>query len=193
MQEGASLPAGGLGVSPILKSHGVGGQERRASPTYTHRATPYAQSLLSARASGYAPDMTATELQAHLESAIQQLPAPDAEGARGPSRIDARPMFGMQAYLVRGKMFAALGAAGLLLKLPPERRQALLDTGTAGPFSVQPGTSFGEWVAVPAAQLAPTGPHALLALVRESFDYVTSAPAKPRPPREQRHFRKRMY
>ncbi|MSQ09931.1 MAG: hypothetical protein EXR52_02870 [Dehalococcoidia bacterium] len=137
--------------------------------------------------------MTALDLQAQLESAIQQLPVPAAEGARGPGRIDARPMFGMQAFLVRGKVFAALGAAGLLLKLPHERRQALIDAGTAGPFSVQPGASFGEWVAVPSGRWDATGTDALLALVSESFDYVTSASPKARPPREQRHFRKRMY
>jgi len=137
--------------------------------------------------------MTAIDLQRQLEAAIQAFPVGSTPGTGAPGRIDARPMFGAQAYLVRGKMFAALGAMGLLLKLPPDRRAALLKAGTVGPFSVQPGAAFGEWVAVPSGQLEATGVAALTALVRESFDYVTSAPAKPRPPREQRHFRKRMY
>lgn len=107
-------------------------------------------------------------------------------------RIDVRVMFGAQAYLVRGKMFAAVGPMGLLLKLPEPVRAALLAEGTAGPFSTQPGQTFGEWVAVPPGEWERAGHDRLLDLVRQSFAYVqVAAPA--RPPREQRHFRKRMY
>ncbi|GEM_PF-1681129 len=119
-----------------------------------------------------------------------QPPAPDAGGP--PSRIDTRQMFGAQAYLVRGRMFAAVGPMGLLLKLPEEVRGPLLDEGTAGPFSPQRGASFGEWVAIPPAQWVAAGAGRLLDLVRQSFEYVQVA-KPPRPPREARHFRKRMY
>lgn len=153
---------------------------------------PYAIRFSVFGRTGYSPRMASTDLQAHLEAELQRFPVP-ASPTGSPGRIDARPMFGTQAYLVRGKVFAALGGMGLLLKLPPERRQALLDAGTVGPFALQPGTAFGEWVAVSRDHLEATGLPTLLALVRESFDYVVLAPAKPRPPREQRHFRKRMY
>ncbi len=117
---------------------------------------------------------------------------PGAAAGGPPARIDARQMFGAQAYLVRGRMFAAVGPMGLLLKLPEAVRGPLLDEGTAGPFSPQQGASFGEWVAIPPAQWQTAGPDRLLDLVRQSFEYVQVA--KPaRPPRAARHFRKRIY
>ena len=118
--------------------------------------------------------------------------APPAEGDKRPGRVDTRQMFGAQAYLIRGKMFAAVGPMGLMLKLPAEVRQPLLDAGTAGPFTPVQGASFGEWIAVPPDVFAETGNERLLALVRQSFDYVQVAKAA-KPPREERHFRKRMY
>lgn len=137
--------------------------------------------------------MTATQdLQTRLDAELQQWQHSPLE-ADGPVRIEARPMFGAQAYLARGKLFAAVGPMGLLLKLPEERRGQLAAAGVAGPFSIQPGVAFGEWVAVPPAGWDALGWDALLGLVRESFRYTLTAAPKPRPPRERRHFRKRMY
>lgn len=101
-------------------------------------------------------------------------------------------MFGVQAYLVRGKMFAAVGSMGLLLKLPAQAREALLASGGAQAFQVSTGASFGEWVALEPARWQ-SQPQELLSLLRQSYDYVQTAPPPPRPPRQPRRFRKRQF
>ena len=114
------------------------------------------------------------------------------ETLRGWGPADARAMFGSQTYLVGGKMFVALGKMGLLLKLPPQAREPLLREGRAESFTVSSGASFGEWVAL----LPDRWQHdrqTLLSLVRQSYDYVQSAPPPAKPPREPRRFRKRQY
>jgi hypothetical protein len=83
----------------------------------------------------------------------------------------------MQAYLVNGKMFAALGEHGVLVKLPPEQRRPEM---------------VGEWLTLPASTLAED-PEGTLAVMRQSFEYVQTAPARMKPPREERRFRKRQY
>ena len=105
--------------------------------------------------------------------------------------IDSQHMFGAQVYLVRGKMFVALGGMGLLVKLPSDVRAPLLAEGRAEAFTVTSGASFGEWVAlVPDRWEADR--EGLLGLVRQSFDYVRAA-APPPPPRAPRRFRKRQF
>jgi len=90
--------------------------------------------------------------------------------------IDSEPMLGMQAYLVNGKMFAAIGDQGVLVKLAPEQRRPEM---------------VGEWLTLTSEALEDL--EAVLALVRQSFNYVRTAPAPPKPPREERRFRKRQY
>jgi TfoX/Sxy family transcriptional regulator of competence genes len=131
--------------------------------------------------------------QAWLDAEARSLVAPAATPDAPVGHVDVRSMFGAQCYLVRGKMFAAVGPMGLLLKLPDDVRSALLEAGTASPFSPQPGMTFGTWVAVPADRLETAGREALGELVRHSFQHVLSAGPAPRPARERRHFRKRMY
>ncbi|MEK7216795.1 MAG: TfoX/Sxy family protein, partial [Chloroflexota bacterium] len=103
--------------------------------------------------------------------------------------VDTRAMFGAQAYLVGGRMFAALGEMGLLVKLPESRRRPLLDQGDAQPFAPTGQASFGEWIA-----LIPNrwqeNIDGLLGLVKESFDYVQQQRPSAAPPREARRFRK---
>lgn len=93
-------------------------------------------------------------------------------------------MFGMQAYLVAGKMFAAVGDQGVLVKLPAEQRQPILQAGR--------GEMVGEWLTLPVSTLEED-PERVLALVRQSFEYVQAAPPPAKPPREERRFRKRQY
>ena len=126
-------------------------------------------------------DGTTNQLQSWLEAAIQSW---------GP--VDARFMFGVQAYLVTGKMFAAVGSMGILLKLPPSVREPLLAHGTAEAFSTSAGASFGEWIAL-TPERWQADRQSLLALVRQSYEYVQSAPAVQKPPRETRRFRKRQF
>lgn len=106
--------------------------------------------------------------------------------------IDSQPMFGMQAYMVNGKMFAAAGDQGILVKLPQEVRQPLLESGQAQVMLMGSGSVFGEWVTLPAPRVSDD-PNGTLALVRQSFDYVLSVAQRPRPPREERRFRKRQF
>ena len=82
--------------------------------------------------------------------------------------VDAQPMFGMQAYLVNGRMFAAAGERGLLVKLPAETRKQLLDSGQAQAAETAPGVAFGEWLTLPPPKIAEQ--EATLALVRQSFE-----------------------
>lgn len=121
------------------------------------------------------------QLQSWLETAIQSW---------GP--VDTRFMFGAQAYLVQGKMFAAVGSMGILLKLPPSVREPLLTAGTAEAFSTYTGASFGEWIAL-TPEHGQSDQQSLLTLVRQSYDYVQSASAAQKPPRETRRFRKRQF
>jgi hypothetical protein len=88
-------------------------------------------------------------------------------------------------------MFAAAGERGLLVKLPPETRKQLLDSGHAQAAETAPGVAFGEWLTLPPASVEDR--EAALALVRQSFDYVQSTRRPVTPPREPRHFRKRQY
>lgn len=106
--------------------------------------------------------------------------------------VDTRAMFGAQAYLVGGRMFAALGEMGLLVKLPEARRRPLLEEGGAQPFAPTGRASFGEWVALMPHHWAENI-DGLLALVKESFDYVQQQRPSPAPPREARRFRKRQF
>jgi len=111
---------------------------------------------------------------------------------RGWGPVDSQPMFGMQAYLVGGKMFAALGDQGVLVKLPASARQPLLDEGRAQTMVTGTGAVFGEWVMLPPTTLQEDQEW-ILGLVRQSFDYVRSAVRPQKPAREQRRFRKRQF
>ncbi len=113
------------------------------------------------------------------------------EQLRAPG-VEMRQMLGMQAYLVGGRLFAAAGAPGLLLKLPPDVRRPLLESGDASDFVMGPGSSFGEWIALPQG-VWEGHPERALELARLSLEYVRTAPPPPKPPREERRYRKRQY
>ncbi len=111
---------------------------------------------------------------------------------RGWGPVDTRSMFGAQAYLVSGRMFAAIGEMGLLVKLPEPRRRPLLEHGDAQSFAPNGQASFGEWVAlIPRRWREDIA--GLLGLVKESFEYVQQRQPTPARPREPRRFRKRQF
>ena len=76
-------------------------------------------------------EQSETALQDWLDTTIQRW---------GP--VEARAMFGAQAYLVGGKMFAALGTMGLLLKLPAHVREPLLLNGAGRALHGRPPGLF---------------------------------------------------
>ncbi|MCS6836617.1 MAG: TfoX/Sxy family protein [Anaerolineae bacterium] len=85
--------------------------------------------------------------------------------ARPDVDLTYKPMFGGAGFWVDGKIFAAwLGGTTLSLKLPPERRQALLAAGG----SVQ--SYFKEYVNVPPHY--QNEPHLMADDVAASVDYV---------------------
>ena len=91
-----------------------------------------------------------------------------------PETIACR-MFGTTGYLMRDRLIAFWQGDSIVLKPPPDRRAALLESGIAGEFELRPGQSFGEWVKLPVT--APVDFRDLLAACRE---YVLSQPHRPR-------------
>ncbi|MEW6684334.1 MAG: TfoX/Sxy family protein [Nitrospirota bacterium] len=57
-------------------------------------------------------------------------------------------MFGSQGLKVRGKVFAMLVKGRLVVKLPRERVEALVESGRATPFDPGHGHLMKEWAAV---------------------------------------------
>lgn len=97
-------------------------------------------------------------------------------------QVDTRRMFGCQAFLVGGKLFAFLTEGGVVLKLPVSRREELLDRLRARPF-MHRGVPFGAWVELPLA--APADLDQARVAVGKSYAYVQararSSPGRPSP------------
>lgn len=87
--------------------------------------------------------------------------------------VSKRRMFGCDAYLVGGRMFAFHGDMGLVVKVPPVERERLLARPDAAPFLMRPGVPFGEWV-----QWHPRRDEEDLAaaMLQSAFDYVSRLP-----------------
>ena len=63
-------------------------------------------------------------------------------------RADASRRFGADALKVGGKIFASLSRGRLLVKLPPERVDALIAEGIGERFTTGPGRAKAAWVTV---------------------------------------------
>jgi hypothetical protein len=84
-------------------------------------------------------------------------------------RADASRRFGADALKVRGKIFASLSKSGrLLIKLPPERVDALIAAGIGERFTTGPGRAKAAWVTI-GADAADW-----IALAEEARAYVAS-------------------
>ena len=87
--------------------------------------------------------------------------------------VTKRRMFGCDAYLVGGRMFAFQGDMGLVVKVPPAERDRLLARPDAAPFLVRPGVAFGEWVQW---SPRPDEEDQAATVLRSAFDYVSRLP-----------------
>jgi hypothetical protein len=84
--------------------------------------------------------------------------APFESGHRG---------FGSSALKVNGSIFAMLVRGHLVVKLPRDRVNALIQDGTGGPFDAGKGTPMKEWLTVLGDE-----EDTWLGLARESLDFV---------------------
>jgi hypothetical protein len=91
------------------------------------------------------------------------------------TRVERRKMFGCPCAFTGGNMFAGVHEQSLILRLPPERREALLAARAAQPFIVM-GRAMREYVAIAGASRN----NAVRDLVAEAFAYAASLPPKTR-------------
>ena len=89
--------------------------------------------------------------------------------------VSTRSMFGGVAYMVRGKMFAALMEGAAAMKLPDERRVRALSLAGFTPFRPT-GGQFGQWVQF--VMLLEDDTPAVVPWLESAFNYVASLPAK---------------
>jgi hypothetical protein len=84
--------------------------------------------------------------------------APDESGRQG---------FGSSALKINGSIFAMLTRGRLVVRLPRDRVNSLMQDGTGGPFDAGKGTPMKEWLTV----MSSDG-RAWLALAHEALDFV---------------------
>jgi TfoX/Sxy family transcriptional regulator of competence genes len=96
----------------------------------------------------------------------------------GLPRAEPRKMFGYSCVFAKGKMFAGLHEAGMVLRLPDEQRAEFLRLKDAKQFEPMPGRVMREYVVVPKVLL--NAPEQLRAWVEKSLAYISSLPAKPK-------------
>ena len=90
---------------------------------------------------------------------------PEVEDTRG-GRSRA---FGAETLKVHGKIFAMLQGGRLVVKLPRQRVDELIDTGFGGRFESAQGRPMKEWVT-----LSPADQPTCLAYMDEAVTYVSS-------------------
>ena len=93
----------------------------------------------------------------------------------GWANVEPRRMFGCDAYLVGGRLFAFFQGEGVVVKVPSPRREELLADARVAPFTPRSGARFGDWL-----HLRLSGPaDAAFALpaVEESYRQAQAAPA----------------
>lgn len=93
------------------------------------------------------------------------------------ARLVRRKMFGYASVFVGGRLCFGLHEHRLVLRLPPERRSALIEAGTAAVFAPA-GRQMANFAAIedPLARSRD----ALRLLVDEAIAHVAALPAKPR-------------
>ena len=96
----------------------------------------------------------------------------------GWANVEPRRMFGCDAYLVGGRLFAFFQDEGVVVKVPSPRREELLADARVAPFTPRRGARFGDWL-----HLRLSGPaDAAFALpaVEESYRQAQADPAAKR-------------
>ncbi len=91
---------------------------------------------------------------------------------------EPKKMFGYSCIFAKGRMFAGLHEAGMVLRLPEEQRVEFLRLKGAKRFEPMAGRVMREYVLVP--RLLLNAPHQLRAWVENSLAFVLSLPAKPK-------------
>jgi TfoX/Sxy family transcriptional regulator of competence genes len=94
----------------------------------------------------------------------------------GLAGAEPRKMFGYSCVFAKGNMFAGLHEAGMVLRLPDEKRAEFLRLKGSAPFEPMPGRVMREYVVVPTVLL--NAPEQLREWVEKSLSYVSSLPAK---------------
>jgi TfoX/Sxy family transcriptional regulator of competence genes len=94
----------------------------------------------------------------------------------GLAGAEPRKMFGYSCVFAKGKMFAGLHEAGMVLRLPDEKRAEFLRLKGSAQFEPMPGRVMREYVVVPKVLL--NAPEQLREWVEKSLSYVSSLPAK---------------
>jgi TfoX/Sxy family transcriptional regulator of competence genes len=94
----------------------------------------------------------------------------------GLAGAEPRKMFGYSCVFAEGNMFAGLHEAGMVLRLPDEKRAEFLRLKGSAPFEPMPGRVMREYVVVPTVLL--NAPEQLREWVEKSLSYVSSLPAK---------------
>ena len=64
----------------------------------------------------------------------------------GWANVEPRRMFGCDAYLVGGRLFAFFQDDGVVVKVPSPRREELLADSRVALFTVRQGARFGDWL-----------------------------------------------
>ena len=95
-------------------------------------------------------------------------------------QVEPRRMFGSDAYLVKGKMFAFFVHDGVVVKVSSPQRERLLEDARVSPFSHQ-GKRFGDWLHLRLSD--PQDVSLALPAIEESYRYVQATPARGRRPR----------
>ena len=96
--------------------------------------------------------------------------------------VERKKMFGYPAAFVNGNMFAGVFQDSIVVRLPAERREALLREG-AVPFEPM-GRPMREYVVVPAEVLRSA--KSLKSWIERSLTYAKSLPPKSKKPRAAR-------
>jgi len=87
-----------------------------------------------------------------------------------------RKMFGYPAAFVNGNMFMGLFADTMMVRLPEEPRNNLLQLQGAKVFEPMPGRPMREYIILPAGLIADRTK--LSQWVAKAFEYASSLPAK---------------
>ena len=92
--------------------------------------------------------------------------------------VERRKMFGYPCAFVNGNMFTGMHEHRMVLRLPENKRDEMLEVDGAARFEPTPGRVMREYVVVPPSMFEQ--PKVLTEWVREAFHFARGLPAKVR-------------